>query len=139
VLRGAKLCIAVVLCAVATAALANPHGLWRAKDGAKVRVSSCGRALCGTMAATASRLDPETGRPWTDKHNADARKRGRYLIGVRVFSMVPNGAGRWSGKVYNVDDGQSYDGHLIEVDARTIRIEGCALGVCGGETMARID
>ncbi len=137
-LHGIKLGVAVLLCAVSTSALADPTGLWRARDGAKVRVSACGRGVCGTMAAAKSRLDPETGKAWTDRHNADPGKRGRPLVGVRVFTMAPNGARKWSGRLYNVDDGQTYDGNLVEVDAKTIRVEGCALGLCGGEEMTRI-
>ena len=41
-------------------------------------------------------------------------------------------------RLYNVDNGQSYAGHLLELDARTIRVEGCAIGICGGQNMSRI-
>ena len=34
--------------------------------------------------------------------------------------------------------GQSYAGHLLELDPRTIRVEGCAIGICGGQNMSRI-
>ena len=36
------------------------------------------------------------------------------------------------------DDGQLYDGHLIERGPRQLRIEGCALGICGGDELTRI-
>jgi uncharacterized protein (DUF2147 family) len=135
-MRSVTLGVVIALCA--TAALGNPKGLWRAQDGAKVRVGACGHGLCGTMAAAKSRLDPETGKPWTDKHNPDPGKRQRPLAGVQVFAVTPSG-GRWSGRLYNVDDGRTYPGNLIEVDARTIRLEGCVLGMCGGESMTRIE
>jgi len=121
------------------AALADPRGLWLAQDGAKVRVSSCGAGLCATIASPKSRVDPATGGPWTDKNNPDPAKRGRPLVGVAVLSsMVPDGEGRWSGQLYNVDNGNSYSGRLREIDGKTIRIEGCVLGICGGQNMSRI-
>jgi uncharacterized protein (DUF2147 family) len=120
-------------------AAADPRGLWLAEDGAKVRVSSCGRALCATLASPKSLTDPATGMAWTDKNNADPALRGRPLVGVFVLSaMLPDAPGRWSGELYNTDDGHTYPGHLVEIDRRTIRIEGCALGICGGKNLSRI-
>jgi len=137
------LCIAsaVALPALVSAgtAAADPRGLWLAEDGAKVRVSSCGRALCATLASPKSPTDPATGAAWTDKNNIDPGQRGRPLVGVFVLSgMLPDGPGRWSGELYNTDDGHTYPGHLVEIDRRTIRIEGCALGICGGKNLSRI-
>jgi len=121
-------------------ALADPRGLWLAQDGAKVRVAACGGALCAIIATPKSRVDPETGQPWTDKHNPDPARRNRPLVGVAVLSsMVPDGQAKWSGQLYNVDSGQSYSGRLREIDGRTIRIEGCVLGICGGQNLSRIE
>ena len=137
------LCIvsAVALPALVNArtALADPKGLWLAEDGAKVRVSSCGKALCATIASPKSPTDPTTGMAWTDKNNVDPALRGRPLVGVFVLSpMLPDAPGRWSGQLYNTDDGHTYPGHLVEIDRRTIRIEGCVLGICGGKNLSRI-
>jgi uncharacterized protein (DUF2147 family) len=129
--------LSVLVCA--GTALADPKGLWLAQDGARVRVGSCGGALCATIAAPKSHVDPETGLPWTDKNNPDPAQRNRPLVGVAVlYSLVPDGPGKWTGRLYNVDNGQSYAGHLLELDARTIRVEGCAIGICGGQNMSRI-
>jgi uncharacterized protein (DUF2147 family) len=54
------------------------------------------------------------------------------------MGMRPKGAGTWSGQVYNVDDGKIYTGNLKEIDAKTIRVEGCVSSLCGGENMTRI-
>lgn len=132
---------AVALIAVISAgtALADPKGVWLAQDGARVRVGPCGGALCATIATPKSAVDPETGRPWTDKNNPDPALRNRPLVGVAVLSsLVPEGPGRWSGRLYNIDNGQSYSGRLLEIDPRTIRVEGCAIGICGGQNMVRI-
>jgi uncharacterized protein (DUF2147 family) len=137
-----RVCLFVALFAgIATGqALAEPRGVWLAKDGAFVLVNSCGNGLCGMIIKAASQLDPSTGRAWTDKNNPDPNKRNRPLVGVQVLSsMMPSGPGKWSGSLYNADDGKTYPGNLIEVDAKTIRVEGCgALNICDGENLSRI-
>ena len=61
------------------------------------------------------------------------------LLGVPVlYGLVPDGAERWSGRLYNIDNGNSYAGHLLELGPATIRVEGCAIGTCGGQNMTRI-
>jgi uncharacterized protein (DUF2147 family) len=123
----------------AGSAHADPKGLWLAQDGARVRVQTCGGTLCAVIAAPKSAVDPETGGPWTDKNNPDPAQRGRSLVGVPVlYGLVPDGPGRWSGRLYNVDNGNNYAGHLLELGPTTIRVEGCAIGICGGQNMSRI-
>jgi uncharacterized protein (DUF2147 family) len=119
--------------------LTSPVGLWLAKDGAKIRISPCGRNLCGFIVQSSPQIDPDTGRPTTDKHNADPAKRDRPLVGVEILiSMHHDGPARWSGQLYNDDDGKIYSGNLIEIGPSSIRIEGCWLGVCGGDELTRI-
>jgi uncharacterized protein (DUF2147 family) len=142
-MKVSRLCILAALSAAGLAgvgtAYADPKGLWLAQDGATVRVSTCGRALCAIMASAKSRVDPETGRPWTDKNNPDPARRARPLVGVEVLSaLVPDGPGKWSGQLYNTDNGQTYSGHLLEIDRNTIRVEACVIGICGGQNMRRI-
>ena len=75
----------------------------------------------------------------TDKNNVDRAKRNRPLVGVQILiSMQPNKPGNWSGKLYNVDDGKTYSGNLIELGQSSIRIEGCWLGICGGDNLTRL-
>jgi len=118
---------------------ASPVGLWLAKDGAKVRITPCGRNLCGFIAQSSPQTDSDTGRPLTDKHNIDPAKRNRPLVGVEMLiSMRRNGSTKWSGQLYNDDDGKIYSGNLIELGPSSIRIEGCWLGVCGGDELTRV-
>ena len=132
--------LALTVLASAGTALADPRGLWLAQDGARVRVSSCGKGLCAIIASTKSRIDPATGASWTDKNNPDPGKRNRPLVGVEVLgSLTQDGSGKWLGWLYNTDNGQTYRGHLIEIDHKTIRVEGCAIGICGGQNMSRIE
>jgi len=55
-----------------------------------------------------------------------------------LWSLQPTSQGKWSGTLYNVENGNTYEGHLLDVGPRTIRIEGCAIGICGGQDLSRI-
>jgi uncharacterized protein (DUF2147 family) len=121
---------------------ADPLGNWTTEDGkATVRVANCGGALCGTIVALKEVNDPDTGKPKTDKNNADASLRNRPMIGVQiVLAMKPSGtANKWTGQVYNAEDGKTYSGSLTLQDANTIRLEGCILGglVCKSSKWTR--
>jgi uncharacterized protein (DUF2147 family) len=128
----------VALMASGGTGFSSPVGLWVAKDGGKIRISPCGKGMCGFIAQTGSPKDPATGRPPTDKNNPDPAKRNRPLVGIEtLINMQPNGASKWSGQLYNDDDGKTYPGNLIENGPSSIRIEGCSLGICGGEELTR--
>ncbi len=132
---------AVILIAAAgiAPAIADPTGLWVDKDGGTIRIQACGSDLCAVIASVKPSLDPATGGPRTDKNNVDASKRNRPLVGVEVLSSMRASALRkWSGQLYDVDRGRTFSGSLIEIDPNTIRIEGCALFICGGEELHRV-
>jgi len=130
---------AVAFLLVAAPALADPLGVWRDSDGTTIRVQRCGGALCGMIMGMTPPNDPETGQPWTDKFNPDQTKRGDPLIGRQVFiDMLPAGAGKWSGTLYNTDDGRSLRGNLIERGPDLLRVEGCVGTRCGGENLNRL-
>ena len=123
------------------ASAADPFGTWLTGDGkARVRLAPCGGAVCGSIVSLKEPIDPETGRPKTDKHNADAGKRSRPMIGVRiVLGMKPSGADKWAGQVYNAEDGKTYTGYLTLTGASTLRLEGCVLGglICKSQNWTR--
>jgi uncharacterized protein (DUF2147 family) len=133
--------ILAATCFTATSetALTSPVGLWLAKDGAKIRISQCGRNLCGFIVQASPQIDPATGRPPTDKNNVDPAKRNRPMVGVEILiSMHQDGLNKWSGQLYNDDDGKIYSGNLLENGPSSIRVEGCWLGICGGDDLTRI-
>jgi uncharacterized protein (DUF2147 family) len=136
IILGLSFCVVLM---AAHPAVASPVGLWRAKDGGQIRVAACGKALCGFVATTVPRIDPQTGRPPVDKHNPDPARRTRPLVGIMILiGMNADGPGQWSGQLYNDDDGRIYAGHLKELGPRAIRIEGCSGALCGGEELTRI-
>ena len=68
-------------------------------------------------------------------------KRTRPLIGTAiVLSMKPDGDKKWSGQVYNAEDGKTYSGNLTEQGPNAVRLNGCALGglVCKGQDWTRV-
>jgi uncharacterized protein (DUF2147 family) len=54
-----------------------------------------------------------------------------------IASMKPNGADKWSGKVYNAEDGKTHDGNIIMQGANALRLEGCVMDLCKGQTWTR--
>lgn len=131
--------IAGLIAFAVSPAMADPAGLWRGPDGWTTRIAYCGGGYCAFIASTVPVNDPATGRPMTDKNNAEASKRNRPLVGVQVlFSMQPDGPGRWAGQLYNYNDGKMYSGYLNERSPTEVRIEGCWLGICGGANLKRV-
>ncbi len=141
-LRTAIIAAALLGASLGTGLAADPMGTWHTEEGkATVRIAVCGPALCGTIIALKEANDPETGKPKLDKNNADAGLRNRPVVGVLiVLGMKPSGtANKWSGQVYNAEDGKTYSGSLTLQDANTIKLEGCILGglVCKAQTWTR--
>jgi uncharacterized protein (DUF2147 family) len=122
------------------ASAADPVGTWLTEGGkSRVRISKCGDAICGAIAWLREPND-ETGKPNTDKNNADASKRSRPLIGVPiVLSMKPSGGEKWTGQVYNAEDGKTYSGSVTLTGATSLKLEGCVMGgmICKGQTWTR--
>jgi uncharacterized protein (DUF2147 family) len=112
------------------ASAAEPTGTWRTeRELAQVRIAKCGDALCGVIVALKDPIDPATGRPLTDTENEDATQRNRPLIGVQVvIGMKPAGAAKWVGRLYNAEDGKSYEGNLVLTGANSLKVEGCIMG-----------
>ncbi len=129
------------LAAATPATAGDPRGNWMTDDGkAKIAIVSCGGALCGNIVALTEPVDPATGKPKTDSNNADAAKRTRPMMGVPiVIDMKPDAADKWQGQVYNAEDGKTYSGSITLVDAKTLKLQGCALGglICKNRTWTR--
>lgn len=133
-------CIGIGFAAAALAQSAVPRGLWFTQGGdAKVRIERCGAGLlCGSIAWLKSPIDPSTRKPVTDSNNPNPAHRSRPLIGVRILlgmrAVAPN---RWSGKIYNAEDGQIYNGSVTLLAPNRLKIEGCVLAICGSEMWAK--
>jgi uncharacterized protein (DUF2147 family) len=116
----------------------DPTGMWLSQDGdVKMKVAHCGDAICGTIAWLKSPND-EKGKPKVDINNADASKRNRPIIGSSVIlPMKPDGADKWSGKVYNAEDGKTYSGSFTLAGASKADLKGCVAIICKSKTWTR--
>ena len=120
-------------------AAGGPDGIWLTQAGdAKVRVSRCGAGICGVVVWLKEPIDPATGKPQIDDKNPNAALPSRPIIGLTLFSgMRPAGASRWSGQIYNADDGKTYASTISVTGPTTLRVEGCVGTLCGGEDWSR--
>jgi uncharacterized protein (DUF2147 family) len=114
-------------------------GIWLTQAGdAKVRVSKCGGGICGVVVWLKDPINPATGKPQVDDKNPNPSLARRPMIGLPLFmAMQPSGPNKWSGQIYNADDGNSYVSNVAVSGPDTLRVEGCVGVLCGGETWSR--
>jgi uncharacterized protein (DUF2147 family) len=133
-------CIATLFASVpANAQGTEPTGIWLTQAGdARVRVSKCGGGICGVIVWLREPIDSSTGRPQVDDKNPDPALKARPVIGLPLFSgMRPSGPNKWSGHIYNADDGGTYASSISLASSDSLRVEGCVGALCGGETWTR--
>ena len=114
-------------------------GVWLTQAGdARVRVSKCGSGLCGVIVGLRDPIDSATGKPQADDKNPNPALKKRPIIGLPLFSgMQPSGPNRWSGQIYNADDGSTYVSHVSLAGPDMLKVEGCMGALCGGENWTR--
>jgi uncharacterized protein (DUF2147 family) len=114
-------------------------GIWLTQAGdAKVRVSRCGGGICGVVVWLRNPINPATGKPEVDNKNPNPSLARRPMIGLPLFSgMQPSGRNRWSGQIYNADDGNNYASNVSISGPDTLKVEGCVGALCGGENWTR--
>ena len=141
--RTALILIAIALLTTPSAraqGAGEPTGVWLTQAGdARVRVSKCDGGICGVIVGLKEPIDPATGRPQLDDKNPNPALRRRPMIGLPLFAgMQPAAPGKWSGQIYNADDGSSYASHVSLMGPDTIKVEGCVGALCGGEIWNRV-
>ena len=117
----------------------EPVGVWLTQAGdARVRVSKCGGGICGVIVWLREPIDPATGRPAVDNKNPNPSLATRPMVGLPLFSgMRPSGPNKWSGQIYNADDGGIYASSVSISGPDGLHVEGCVGALCGGETWTR--
>jgi len=110
-------------------------GIWLTQAGdAKVRVSKCGGGICGVVIWLREPINPATGKPQVDDKNPNPALAKRPMIGLSLFSgMQASGPNKWSGQIYNADDGKGYASTVSVAGPDTLKVEGCVGSLCGGE------
>ena len=126
--------------AVRAQSAAEPSGVWQTQAGdARVKVSKCGGGLCGVIVSVRDKIDPATGKPAVDDKNPNPALKSRSMVGLTLFSgMKPAGPNKWSGKIYNADDGSTYASNVSVTSPDVLRVEGCVGPICGGENWTRV-
>lgn len=147
--RPARLLTASLLGALGLAGLAqaaapnDAAGTWLTEDGrARVRTERCGPQstnLCGYVVWGSKPLD-DRGQPRVDGANPDPQKRTRLQLGHQlILGLKPNAEGHYEGKIYNADNGKSYDVQIWVDDPAALHVKGCMLAIfCGSQTWKRV-
>jgi uncharacterized protein (DUF2147 family) len=127
----------IFLAAVTTANAAEPLGEWRDEDGkATIKIVDCNSRLWGVVAS-------ESIPGGIDKSNPDKAKRTRPTLGMPVLLNMKRASDekeKWEGKVYNAENGKTYDATIQLKSANALRVEGCLVWpLCGGQTWTRVE
>jgi uncharacterized protein (DUF2147 family) len=117
----------------------DPSGIWLTQAGdARVHVSRCGGGICGVVVWLKDPISAATGKPQVDDKNPNPALAKRPMIGLPLFSgMRSAGPGKWSGHIYNADDGSTYASNVSVTGPDTLKVEGCMGAFCGGESWTR--
>lgn len=102
---------------------------WTTDQGGTVTFERCGQHICGYI----SGLSPDhEGPPPLDIHNPDPALSQRELLGLRIFwNFAATHDDKWSGgRIYNTDDGKTYDSNLSIRDDGKLKMKGCVLFFC---------
>ncbi|MFH0298967.1 DUF2147 domain-containing protein [Bradyrhizobium sp. 31Argb] len=118
---------------------ADPSGTWQTQAGdARVKISKCSGGICGVIVSLREPIDPATGRPQVDNKNPNPALTTRPIIGLPLFSGMRPAGGKWTGQIYNADDGGTYASSISLAGPDTLRVEGCVGALCGGESWTRV-
>jgi uncharacterized protein (DUF2147 family) len=99
-----------------TAAANSPIGVWltEKKEG-KIRIVECGANLCGY----------------------DVKKDGSN--GSQILHNMKPGGEKWNGRITDTRSGSSYTSNIALRGSDKLRVQGCMMGFCGGETWTRVE
>lgn len=120
-------------CLTVPASAQSPNGTWLTQSGeTRVRIAPCGSNLCGTIVWVKN--------PAKDAKNPKANLQGRNVVGINMITMKPAGDKKWSGTLYNYQDGKTYSGSLTQTGANSLSLSGCVAAVfCRSQTWTRVN
>ncbi|MCJ2077510.1 DUF2147 domain-containing protein [Methylobacterium sp. E-016] len=122
---------------------ADPSGTWLTEDGrARIRVEKCGpsnKSLCGYVVWLKVPLN-DKGQPRVDFKNPDASKQTRASLGHQlIMGLKPNADAHYEGKIYNSEDGKSYDVTIWSDTPEELTVRGCLIAfLCKSQTWNRV-
>ena len=125
---GAMIAVAVFS---AGAAMADPVvGTWKTQPDDNgnyglVSIKTCGAEICGTLG---------------QGYDSSGKQVSSPNIGKRmIWAMKPQGGGQYSGgKIWAPDRDKTYNSKMSLSGSR-LKVEGCVLGICRGQTWTRVN
>ena len=123
-----KLILATAFCLGATGAMADPvEGVWKTQvdDGAyaHVKMTTCGAALCGTIART-----------FNDTGEFKSANLGKKI----VWDMKPGSGGAYAkGKVWQPSTDKTYKSKM-QLSGNSLKVSGCVGPICKAQTWSRV-
>ena len=131
--------LTTLLAMVNSAAIADePYGTWLTADrDSRLKLTRCGPNLCGHL-IWLREPNNDDGSPKRDIYNPDSAQRGRVVLGIPILlGLAPTGD-HWAGKIYNPEDGRTYQATFRLIDAQRAELEGCAAIIfCQTQTWTR--
>jgi uncharacterized protein (DUF2147 family) len=113
----------------------DAFGLWlNPENGSNIEFYKCGGGgLC-------AKLTKVTDGQLTDDKNPDPGKRSQPIVGLLIMENAKKtGANKWSGMLYNRENGKSYSGTLTVKTKDAVDLSGCVAAVlCRTVTWTRI-
>ncbi len=111
---------ALLACAPANAQPAPPLGVWRTASGnLDVAIAPCGAALCGTAVKVLANHSMAAGQ---------AQKAPPAQVGLKVLTDIrPARPGVWRGRLYNRENGKTYDCLIEPQGADAIKLRAYVL------------
>lgn len=140
---GRAAALALLSGAAQAATPADPSGTWLVEDGrARVRIEKCGpgeKSVCGYVVWLKVPLN-DKGQPRIDFRNPDPRKQARASLGHQlIMGLKPNADARYEGKIYNSEDGKSYDVTIWTDTPAELTVRGCLIAfLCKSQTWNRV-
>lgn len=120
----------------------DPSGTWLTGDGrAKIQIDRCGanqHLVCGKV-VWLKVPTTDAGAPRTDVKNPDPKKRARPVLGLPLIEGLRPDDGKFSGQIYNVEEGKTYDVSMERESEAELSVSGCLLKIlCGSQTWTRV-
>jgi uncharacterized protein (DUF2147 family) len=109
-------------------------GVWlHPENGSNVEFYKCGESVCGKIVKV---VDGQK----TDDKNPDAAKRNRPIVGLVIMQGAKKtGDNKWSGNLYNRENGSTYSGTVTVKSKNALDLSGCvAMVLCKTVTWTRV-
>jgi len=109
-------------------------GVWlHPENGSNVEFYKCGESVCGKIVKV---VDGQK----TDDKNPDPAKRNRPIVGLVIMQGAKKtGDNKWSGNLYNRENGSTYSGTVTVKSKNALDLSGCvAMVLCKTVTWTRV-